>query len=68
MDNAAFHKNKITQELIESRQCQLLYLPPYSPDFNPIEQKWGYVKNMVKEIGDKFENFNECLESVPIGV
>lgn len=64
MDNAAFHKNKITQELIESKQCQLLYLPPYSPDFNPIEQKWGHVKNQIKKIRDKFEIFSECLESV----
>lgn len=68
MDNAAFHKNKITRELIESKQCYLLYLPPYSPDFNPIEQKWGHVKNIIKKIRDKFENFNECLESVLIGV
>lgn len=64
MDNAAFHKNKITQELIESKQCQLLYLPPYSPDFNPIEQKWSHVKTHVKKIRDKFEDFTECLEGV----
>ena len=68
MDNAAFHKNKITQELIESKQCQLLYLPPYSPDFNPIEQKQGHIKNQVKKIRDKFKNFTECLESVLIRV
>ncbi len=41
---------------------------PYSPDFNPIEQKWGHVKSAVKKIRDKFQNFNECLESVLIGV
>jgi transposase len=68
MDNAAFHKNKITQELIESKQCKLLYLPPYSPDFNPIEQKWGHVKNEVKKIRNRFKNFTKCLESVLIRV
>ena len=62
MDNAAFHKNKLTKELIKLAKCKLLYLPPYSPDFNPIEQKWGHVKNTVKKIRDKFENFTECLE------
>ena len=62
MDNAAFHKNKITQQLIESANCNLLYLPPYSPDFNPIEQKWGHVKNQVKKIRDQFERFTDCLE------
>lgn len=64
LDNAAFHKSQKTRELIESTKCHVLYLPPYSPDFNPIEQKWGHVKNSVKKIRDKFDNFTECLESV----
>lgn len=64
LDNAAFHKSSRTTELINSANCKLLYLPPYSPDFNPIEQKWGHVKNSVKKIRDKFQNFNECLEGV----
>lgn len=64
MDNAAFHKSQKTAELVESVNCKLLYLPPYSPDFNPIEQKWGHVKNKVRKIRGKFENFNECLEKV----
>lgn len=68
MDNAAFHKNKITEELIKSAKCKLLYLPPYSPDFNPIEQKWGHVKNQVKKIRDKFKDFIKCLEVALMGV
>ncbi len=36
MDNATFHKSKRTKNLIESAGCHLLLLPPYSPDFNPI--------------------------------
>ena len=68
LDNAAFHKSPKTTELIESVNCNVLYLPPYSPDFNPIEQKWGHVKNSVKKIRDKFEDFTECLENVLIGV
>ena len=53
---------------MESANCRLLYLPPYSPDFNPIEQKWGHVKNTVKKIRNKFENFNECLDMALMGV
>lgn len=64
LDNAAFHKSPRTTELINSANCRLLYLPPYSPDFNPIEQKWGHVKNSVKKIRNKFQNFIECLEDV----
>jgi transposase len=61
LENAAFHKLQRTKELVESAKCRLLYLPPYSPDFNPIEQKWGHVKNAVKKIRDKFEDFTECF-------
>ena len=68
MDNAAFHKSQRTIELVKSTKCRLLYLPPYSPDFNPIEQKWGHVKNTVKKIRNKFENFNECLDMALMGV
>ncbi len=64
MDNATFHKSPRTAELVELSGCKLLYLPPYSPDFNPIEQKWGHVKNKVKKIRGKFKNFDECLERV----
>ena len=44
MDNATFHKSKRTKNLIESAGCHLLFLPPYSPDFNPIEQFWAWFK------------------------
>ncbi len=42
MDNVSFHKSPRTKELIESVGCELIFLPPYSPDFNPIE-KFGLV-------------------------
>ena len=38
MDNLAAHKGKRVKEIVEKRGCELLYLPPYSPDFNPIEE------------------------------
>ena len=62
IDNPTFHKSEAIRKLIESVECKLLYLPPYSPDFNPIEQKWGHVKNMVKKVRDQFTDFNECLD------
>lgn len=44
MDNAIFHKSRKTRELIESTGAVLLYLPPYSPDLNPIEHCFGTMK------------------------
>jgi isftu1 transposase len=41
MDNARFHKSPQLQTLFDKYQCQLMFLPPYSPDLNPIENMWG---------------------------
>jgi transposase len=46
MDNATFHKNKLLQNEIKEAGHILLYLPPYSPDLNPIEQKWAQAKSL----------------------
>lgn len=48
LDNLGAHKVEGVRELIESRGAQLLYLPPYSPDFNPIEQAWSKVKQLLR--------------------
>jgi putative transposase len=44
MDNAAFHKTPLTRQLIRDAGHSLLFLPPYSPDFNPIEQDFAIMK------------------------
>ena len=41
MDNLSAHKGSRVRELIEVKGCELLYLPPYSPDLNPIEQAFS---------------------------
>ena len=41
LDNAAIRKSKETKQLIGKAGCELLFLPPYSPDFNPIETPLG---------------------------
>jgi transposase len=48
LDNLAAHKVAGVRALIEARGAQLLYLPPYSPDFNPIEQAWSKVKELLR--------------------
>ena len=44
MDNATFHKTALTRQLIEEAGHSLLFLPPYSPDFNPIENDFAIMK------------------------
>lgn len=44
MDNASFHKGTEMKNGLEKGGHRLLYLPPYSPDLNPIEKKWAQVK------------------------
>lgn len=48
MDNLAAHKVPGVRERIEEVGAQLFYLPPYSPDFNPIEQCWAKVKQSLR--------------------
>ena len=48
MDNLTAHKGERVRELIEERGCELVFLPPYSPDFNPIEQAFSKVKGMLR--------------------
>jgi transposase len=48
MDNLSAHKGGRVKEIIEGRGCELIYLPPYSPDFNPIEQAFSKVKGLMR--------------------
>lgn len=50
MDNATFHKRDDTQTLIQKAGHRLIFLPPYSPDLNPIEQKWAHTKSIRKRL------------------
>jgi transposase len=49
MDNLSSHKGERVRELIEDKGCELVYLPPYSPDFNPIEQAFSKLKSYLRE-------------------
>ncbi len=53
LDNASIHKGGEIACLVEKAQCHLLYLPPYSPDLNPIELAWAFVKSRVRRCGPR---------------
>ena len=48
MDNLSSHKVQGVRERIEAAGAQLLYLPPYSPDLNPIEKAWAKLKQLLR--------------------
>jgi transposase len=51
MNNLSTHKGERVRKLIEERGCDLLYLPPYSPDLNPIEEAFSKVKRLLSAVG-----------------
>ena len=50
LDNLASHKSQIAQAFVESRSASYLFLPAYSPDFNPIEKMWSKVKQILRSL------------------
>jgi len=48
LDNLSAHQCATVQTLVEGAGCRLLYLPPYSPDLNPIEQAWSKLKTLLR--------------------
>lgn len=53
MDNLATHKVAGVRRAIEEVGSQLLYLPPYSPDFNPIENLWSKIKHILRSLAPR---------------
>ena len=61
MDNATFHKSTKAKKLIEQAGCELLFLPPYSPDLNPIEKFWAYLKKRIREVIANFRTLEQAI-------
>ena len=56
LDNLSTHKIQGVREAIEAVGARLLYLPPYSPDFNPIEPMWSKIKQILRGHNPRTEN------------
>lgn len=69
MDNAKIHLGEMVREAIEQAGAKLIYLPPYSPEFSPIENFWSKVKSILKKLGartykDLIEGISEAMLQV----
>lgn len=60
MDNATFHKRNDSQQMITAAGHILEFLPPYSPDLNPIEHKWAQAKSIRKTTQCSINNLFSC--------
>lgn len=57
MDNCSSHKNNDVIKLLEENNVNYLFLPPYSPEFNPIELAWSSIKHYIKKAKTRCELF-----------
>ena len=55
LDNLSTHKIRGVREALEAASARLLYLPPYSPDFNPIEPMWSKLKQVLRSHAPRTE-------------
>ncbi|MGK5594908.1 MAG: transposase, partial [Parachlamydiaceae bacterium] len=62
LDNASFHKSKASLEIIQKARCEVLFLPPYSPDLNRIEKFWANFKRNVKEVLSLYSTLTEAID------
>jgi transposase len=65
LDNASFHRKEKLEEIIKKsgRKITLLFLPPYSPDFNPIEKSWANLKIFLRNYGRSFNDLYSAINS-----
>jgi len=61
LDNATFHKKSVLPNLAKIKNCTVFFLPPYSPDLNPIEKKWAWLKRKLREILQDFDSFDDAV-------
>ena len=64
IDTASFHHGGRIEALIEAAGCNVMYLPPYSPDLNRIETCWAWIKGRVRQLLRNCYDLREAIESV----
>jgi len=62
MDNLSSHKSPKAEKIIRAKGAWILFLPPYSPDLNPIEQQWAVLKRKFRKHKHRFKTFNEAVD------
>ena len=63
MDNASFHCKQTLFDLSSKHNCNLFFLPPYSPDLNPIEKKWAHLKSFLAHYSFTFNSIQDAIST-----
>ncbi len=61
MDNASFHSKKRLSSAAQNAGCKLIFLPPYSPELNPIEKFWARLKRFLRKFLSSASSFDDAL-------
>jgi transposase len=62
LDNVAFHKGELVKNKIEATGAELIFLPPYSPEFSPIENMWSKIKTSLRKFSARtVEEFHQAV-------
>ena len=64
MDNTAFHKKEVLYQISKKYLQELIFLPPYSPEYNPIEHKWSALKQKVASCVHVYDSVSQALGAV----
>lgn len=61
MDNASFHRKGTLNELAQRGHCRVVFLPAYSPDYNPIENTWANLKTFLRNYACRFHSLQDAI-------
>ena len=64
MDNAAFYKKEVLYQIAKKYSQELIFLPPYSPEYNPIEHTWSALKRKVAGCIHLYDSVSQAMDAV----
>ncbi|CAG8652773.1 13392_t:CDS:1, partial [Racocetra fulgida] len=64
LDNAKIHQNEIFVNIVEELGCHVIFLPPYSPDYNPIKTAFSIIKSWIKRNRDFMNAVNDPFYAI----
>lgn len=64
MDDASFHRKNCLNNIAQKYGIKIIFLPPYSPELNPIEHFWHWLKKKIVDLIPYFQKFDDVIYSI----